>query len=407
MAKKTSIGFSEWHYREQAAIGQGSLTNSKRPECLVKGVYPTHFKLGTGAFLFDTNNKQYVDFICGLGTNLLGYGQTQVTHAIAQQALKGCSYSLASTLEVEAAEKVKEMFPFIERVKFLKSGSEACSAALRIARAHTGRAKVLSDGYHGWHDDFVSLTPPALGVPFRTSIDKLKTLDQIDETTAAVIVEPVMTDASDARREWLNQLRNKCSETGTMLIFDEVITGFRFEGFGVSNHWNIRPDLICLGKAMANGMPLAAVGGTAVVMDNPHYFVSSTYAGETLSLAAALKTMTLLQTSYSPSKLWDHGARFLAKFNSIHPNQKVKIEGYAVRGVFTGDVLAKALFWQEAVKAGLLFGPSWFYNFQHIEISDWVLNVCRDIIIRIESGLVKLEGELPSSPFAQKMRESA
>jgi glutamate-1-semialdehyde aminotransferase len=406
MARKMSIGFSEWHYRAQECIAQGALTNSKRPDCLVKGVYPTHIRNGTGCWLFDDKGKQYADFICGLGTNLLGYGQTQVAQAIAAQAAHGACFSLGSTHEVLAAEKLKEMFPFVERVKFLKSGSEACSAAIRIARAATGRTRVFSEGYHGWHDDFVSLTPPAAGVPRRECINKLSDFEQIDVNTAAVIVEPVMTDSGITRRMWLKALRDRCDKVGALLIFDEVITGFRFPKWSVASAWGITPDLICLGKAMANGMPLAAVCGKKSVMDNPAYFVSSTYAGETLSLAAALTTMTLLQKTFNVDRLWEQGEAFITKFNTISPNQKVKLKGYATRAVFEGEPLAKALFWQEACIAGILFGPSWFFNFSHLEIADWVLSTCRDIMVRLDTGEIKLLGELPQAAFAQKARES-
>jgi acetylornithine/succinyldiaminopimelate/putrescine aminotransferase len=154
-------------------------------------------------------------------------------------------------------------------------------------------------------------------------------------------------------------------------------------------------------------MPLAAVGGSAKIMNNPDYFVSSTYAGETLSLAAALATMTLLQKTYDVNRLWERGDQFITKFNCIHPNQKVRIKGYATRGVFEGDAIAKAKFWQEACIAGILFGPSFFFSFAHLDIADWVLNTCRDIMIRLETGEIELLGELPSAPYAQKTRESA
>jgi acetylornithine/succinyldiaminopimelate/putrescine aminotransferase len=173
----------------------------------------------------------------------------------------------------------------------------------------------------------------------------------------------------------------------------------------VSNYYGIDPDIICLGKCIANGLPLSVVGGKKEVMECGEYFISSTFAGETLSLAAALKTMTLIQSNkYDLNYLWEKGQQFITRFNTI-ASDVVMIEGFPTRGVLRGEPLSKALFMQEACKAGVLLGPSWFFNFKHVDVMDSVLNICGDIAVRIKTGSVKLEGEIPSSPFAQRMRE--
>jgi glutamate-1-semialdehyde 2,1-aminomutase len=397
-----------FHRRAQECIAQGALTNSKRPETFVKGVYPTHAKRGQGAWIYDHDGKKYLDFVTGLGTSLLGYAHPQVNDAIAAQMQHGASLSLSTHVELEAAEKLKECFPFVDTVKFLKTGTEACAAAIRIARAVTGRPFVLSDGYHGWSDDFVSLTSPALGVEPKVQdrrISKLNPTGPIPASVAAVIVEPVITDYSRERIEYLKDLRRRCTEAGALLIFDEVITGFRFPKFSVASYTGITPDLICLGKALANGMPLAAVGGKYSVMNGAEYFVSSSYAGETLSLAAAKKTMELLQSKLSIDDLWRKGEGFLEEFNAIWP-EKIRIDGYPTRGAFVGDPVVKALFWQESCIAGFLFGPSWFLSFPAaIEIPN-IMGTLKAILGRIQRGEVQLKGEMPSSPFAQKVREA-
>jgi len=228
----------------------------------------------------------------------------------------------------------------------------------------------------------------------------------IDSEVAAVIVEPVMTDASPERRKWLQDLREACTKAGALLIFDEVITGMRWPEYSVARHWSITPDLIVLGKAIGGGMPLAAVGGKYAVMNAAEYFISSTYAGETLSLVAAKTAMTLLQSKYDLNHLWEQGQRFLDHFNVIWPDG-VWIEGYPTRGVFKGEPLTKALFFQEACRAGILFGPSWFFNFDLAEQSHAVIGSCRDILTRIRLGQVALEGEMPQSQFAEKLRSKA
>ena len=153
---------------------------------------------------------------------------------------------------------------------------------------------------------------------------------------------------------------------------------------------------------MANGMPISVVGGNRDIMDCGEWFISSTFAGESASLAAAFKTIVLLQTKYSVNHLWEKGRNFQEKFNSFSP---LKIEGYPTRGAFVGDANLKALFWQEACKAGLLFGASFFYCFPHEEVSELVLNLCSDIFTKLKTQGIRLEGAAPKSPFAQQLRE--
>jgi len=385
--------------RADAAIAHGALTNSKRPECFVKGVYPAHMAKGKGCYLWDHDNKRYIDFVCGLGSNLLGYAHEEITQAIVRQAQLGTTLSLGTDMEVETAEKVKELFPFIEKVRFLKTGSEACSAAIRIARAYTGKKYIYSNGYHGWHDDFVSLTPPAYGVPERNWMHSR--YDNYHEL-AACITEPVQTKVDCSIAGGLAYLKLLMSEKRALTIFDEVITGFRYPQFSVATETGVTPDLICLGKAMGGGLPIAVVGGKSEIMDSD-YFVSSTFAGETLSLAASLKLMQLLQTKYDVGYLWEKGNQFLEKFNNIWP-EGVTLEGYATRSVLKGSDLNKALFMQECCKAGILIGPSFFFIFPHIELMEQVISTFSDILKRIRAGEVKLEGEMPKQAFAQKVR---
>lgn len=397
--------FDLWK-RAQDCIAQGALTNSKHPARHVLGVYPTHISHGRGASLIDHNGRRYLDYICGLGANLFGYGNTR---ALDQRVLlDGFSHSLPTHHEVEAAEALKQLFYFVDKFKFLKTGSEACAASLRMARAYTGREVVVSQAYHGWSDDFVSLTPPARGVPKRDCMRTLtdNNLGELDfSDVAAVILEPVITDYSPERGAFLQKLRDKCTKHGTVLIFDEVITGFRFPGYSVSRYFNILPDLIVIGKAMSNGLPLAAVGGKADIMDGD-YFVSSTYAGEILSLAACKKVVELLVAgpqSYRIESLWDAGERFIQKFNAI-AGQRIKLEAYPTRGIFKGTDIDKALFFQEAAKANILLCGSWFYNFPLVDHDFYFFSFLKNFIKRLIDDTLTLEGDMPISPFAEKAR---
>lgn len=400
---------SDHSVRAQNCIAQGALTNSKRPESFIKGIYPTHLRAGKGAMVYDVEGRSYIDFIGGLGSSSIGYADDEVNNALFYQLRSGATLSLSTDIEVRFAEKLKEYFPFISHMKIMKTGTEACIAAVKIARAFTQkkdprRLMVLSEGYHGWSDEFVSLTPPGYGVPPFVNIKKLNTNYTEDDLIQAscVIIEPVMTDISDSRISWLRKLREDCTRTGCILIFDEIVTGFRFPKFSVSKYFGIEPDIICLGKGLANGLPIAVVAGNSEIMNND-YFVSGTFCGETISMAAGLKVMELLQNKYQIERTWEAGAAFIKEFNEINSN--IQLNGYPTRGRFDGDPMFRSLFWQESCKAGVLWGASYFFNHCHMEHTYDVLNISRDIVGKIKSGQVKLEGFLPQSPFSQKVRD--
>lgn len=391
--------------RSDEVIAQGCLTNSKSPKCLINGVYPTHVSHAKDSFLYCKNNDRFIDFIGGLGTNLLGYANKELLIVAQNEMLKGQCYSLASKTEVIAAERFRDAFR-MEKWKFMKSGTEACMAAVKMARAYTNRNFVLSDGYHGWSNEFINakMAPPGHGVPDQVYIDKLEDIQQINKNIAAVIIEPVVLDHSVNRIKYLHQLRDRCTQTGTVLIYDEVITGGRYQKLSVSNFTDIRPDLIVLGKAVANGFPLAAVGGLKDILDGD-YFVSGTYAGENVSLAVATKVLKLLmdKQDYDLELLWGHGQTFLDEFNTIWP-EKIYLAGYPTRARFQGFDEYIHVFWQQACKSKILFGPSWFFNFPHIELDKFVIEHCKDILSLMKIELPALEGETPCKPISNKLR---
>ncbi len=394
----------------QNCIAQGALTNSKRLESYIAGVFPSHLVRGAQEFVYDFEDNQYVDYICGLGTNLFGYTNPDVNLAIQRALLHGLTLSLGTPSEVQFARLLKMKFPYIDKIKILKSGSEGCSAAVRIARAFTQRDEVWSEGYHGWHDEFVSLTPPADGIPRRPRPEIMRLegpgqIEQMDHTIAAAIVEPVITDWSDERRVFLSRLREQCTKTGALLIFDETITAYRFPNYSVANYWGIEPDLTVMGKALGNGMPLSIVGGKQDIMDND-YFVSSTFAGERLSLEAGIACLHLIGGQYNPDHLWDVGMQFIERMNE-ELNPYITVKGYPSRGTFEGDNMFRSLFIQEMKKTGFLFHPStWFYNIHLHKHLDDVVDCAGIIIRKILNGSVALEGAPFQSPFTKQGHKS-
>ena len=388
----------------ETTIAHGALTNSKRTSCFVEGVYPSHVETGFKCYLTDMNKQKYIDYICGLGTNLFGYGNLEINEAV-KSALNtgGSAFSLSTNLEVELSQKFIDTFPFIGRVRFLKTGSEGCSAAIKIARAFTGRDWIISDGYHGWHDSFIGLTPPAHGViadPYISNTEE----NIASKDIAAYIIEPVITDNSKERIARLSQLREFCTRNGILLIFDETITAYRYKDFSVAHHHNIYPDIWIGGKAIAGGLPLSVVGGKSYVMDT-EYFISSTWAGDRLAIAAAIKSIELIHGDFHPNELWLYGEEFLEEFNKI--SEYVKIKGYPTRGTFVyPNDKFKALFMQEMCLAGVLFGPSWFYNKWLHKEKDNVISITKAVIKKILKGHVLLKGGLPKNPYAERIRNA-
>lgn len=364
-------------------------TNSKRSTAYVKGATPTHFVKGQGPYVWDMTGKKYIDFVCGLGTNLLGHNHPKVTQEVLKAINQGGpSFSQPNPYAVEVAEILRTMVPCAEKIRFLKTGSEATTAAIRIARAATGLWPVLSEGYHGWHDEFVSLTEPALGVTPH---------GYISETEGDhYICEPIALDATEARRQ---KLAHKMVRNG-LNIFDEVVTGFRVPKWSVSRMWDLKPDLICLGKAIANGYALSVVAGKKEVMDSCEYFVSSTYSDNTIELAAAKATLETLQKKKSED-LWYYANRFMDSLNERLALIDLKIEGYGVRGMFPVTAKNGAEFMQEASDQGLHFGKAFFYGYQHMELmhEEATLQIVGDVVEKIAKGKVNLRGERPVESF--------
>lgn len=383
--------------RAEKVLAQGAGgTNSKRPTHYPKG-YPEFLVKGQGSTVWDTDGKKYIDFVCGLGAILFGYNHPKITEATEKQLRQGVTFSMEHPLVLEVAELIQDLVPGAERVRFLKNGDDATTAAVRIARAHKRKSigLILSDGYHGRSDMWTSLTPPANGIRERFLVHPLK--DEVDVSACdAVIVEPIKTDASEKRKEELTALTKKAP-----MIFDEVVTGFRVPKYTVAKWWDLTPDLICLGKGLGNGHPISVIAGKKEFM-NEDYFISSTFSGETVSLAAAKEVIRLLKTTYKVDDLFFYGEKLLKSLNSMDPD--IQWTGYGTRSQLNLFESRKAAtFVQQAAKAGILFGRAWFYNFSHLEenVHDYVMNVCGDIVRKIQRKEVDLEGPMPGGSFVR------
>jgi glutamate-1-semialdehyde 2,1-aminomutase len=287
--------------RARDVIPLGSQTFSKSITQYPLGVSPFFATRGSGSKLWDVDGNEYVDFINALCAVTLGYADPDVNAAVAAQLHDGMIFSLSHELEAEVAERIIAMVPCAEMVRFGKNGSDATSGAIRVARAFTGRDHILTCGYHGWHDWYIGTTTRDRGVPSATKalshrfayndLDALQALiAKLNGQIAAIILEPM--NVEPPALGFLQALRDIATREGIVLVFDEVITGFRYANGGAQELYGVTPDLTTLGKGIANGFPVSAICGRRdIMMLMEEIFFSFTMGGEALSLAAARATL--------------------------------------------------------------------------------------------------------------------
>lgn len=284
-------------FRAELSIPLGSQTFSKSKTQYPVGISPLYASKSKGAYLWDIDDNKYIDLVNSLAAVTLGYGDKGLQKSILKQLKLGVSLSLPTKIESEVAELVIDLVPSAEMVRFSKNGSDATSAAIRLARAFTGRDQIVACGYHGWHDWYIGTTSRNKGIPAPVSalthnfqfnnIESLKNALTLSEgKVAAVIIEP-MNDTYP-QPGFLEEVQTLAKKAGAVLIFDEVITGFRFSKGGAQELFNVTPDLSTFGKGIANGFPLSAVVGRREIMkEMENVFISGTFGGELLSLTAA------------------------------------------------------------------------------------------------------------------------
>ena len=355
----------------------GSQTYSKSIRYFCEGAAPAFLERGQGSHVWDVDGNEFVDFMCALGPVTIGYNEPRVNAAIISQMKKGISFSMATEMEVELAELITRIIPCAEMVRFVKNGSDATTAAIRLARAYTGRDLIAMCGYHGMQDWSIGSTVNRCGVPSDVySLTKTFVYNDISSLQqlffrypgqiAAVILEPIQ--ANGPSEGYLAELREVTQAAGALLVFDEVVSGFRYALGGASELYRVTPDLASFGKGMGNGLPISAVAGRADVLeliDTKSVFISTTFGGETLSMAGALATIEILSQPGVYERIWGLGYRLLEGLQAAIVAHKVeeviKISGLAPHGGvgFEGkgnlDYLAiLSLYQQRMVERGIL-----------------------------------------------------
>jgi len=376
-------------------IPGGTQLVSRRPSRAAFGVSPIYAERALGARFWDVDGHEYIDWMSGIGSILLGYCDPVVDDAVREQIGRGTIYSVNHELELELAESLCRHIPCAEMVRYAKCGGEACAIAVRIARGVTGRDRVLFCGYHGWHDWYLAANlaeaagldahllpdiepigvPRALAgtaVPFAygdaPALGEL--LDRNRGQIAAIIMEPLRSELPPAG--YLAAVRQLATEHGAVLIFDEVSAGLRFGMGGAQGALGVTPDMAVLAKSISNGYPMGAVVGRREVMEPAaQMFISSTYWSDTIGLRAALTTLQEAERRDVASKLEQFGAKLKARLNAIasevglratccgvdvHPHLDFQLEDPEL------SATTKTLYVQEMAKRGCHGNTAFYLN---------------------------------------------
>ncbi len=358
---------------------------------------PERITRAAGCAVWDVAGREYLDTTMALGAVGLGYAHPRVTAAAEAAVRHGTVGPLPPALEREVAARVAAVVPGGEAVRFFKSGAEAVQAAVRTARVFTGRERVIHCGYHGWLDwcQNVAGVPAAISdlrreVRFNDREDLKNTVDAFGPV-AAVVIEPVIDTWPDP--DWLTDARNLASRTGAVLVFDEIKTGFRIALGGAAERFGVVPDLAVYGKAMGNGFPIAALVGSAPVMEAvTRTWISSTLATESVSLAAAAAVLDVYDTENVVGHLETIGTRFLTGLTGLKRAHDAIVAG--VRGIpqmcyleFHDDQ-AGALLASTAAANGVLFKRN-AYNFVSLAHTP---SIVETILERLDNALSAMEG---------------
>ena len=316
-------------------------TFAKNPFQFSFGFSPIFLNKGKGCYVSDINGNKLIDTIMGIGPLILGYNNEIINKAIKSQINKGIIFSLTNPQEVELAEILNRETKF-DMFKFSKTGADVTSAAIRLSRAYNGREKILSCGYHGWHDWSAASLKRNNGVPQyskkiiqKFEYNNLKDfLNKVDNKTAAVIMEPIIFEKPNLK--FLKTIRQITKRKKIVLIFDEMWTGFRLDIGGASKILKIKPDLVCYSKAIANGMPISVLGGSKKIMSllDKDVFFYTTFGAETLSISSAIATIKLLKKDQVLQKINSRGENLIKNINKLinkHNVNSVSIQGYGSR----------------------------------------------------------------------------
>jgi len=380
--------------RAKQVIPGGNMLLSKRAEMFLPDRWPAYFSRAKGCHVWDLDGKKYVDMsIMGIGTNILGYGHPAVDEAVRQVVRKGNMSTLNCPEEVYLAEKLIELHPWAEMVRFARTGGEANAIAIRIARAATGKEKVAICGYHGWHDWYLSanladdrnldghllpgLEPKGVprnlkGTVFPFRYNQYQELENLVKREGIGIVKMEVERNEPPQPGYLQKIRKLCSDRNIVLIFDECTSGFRETFGGLHKKYGVEPDMAMFGKALGNGYAITAVIGRRNIMEAAQSsFMSSTFWGERIGPVAALKTLEVMSKERSWEKITQTGGEIKVNWQKLARRNGLKIQtkGLAALAAFhfegQHNSIYKTLITQEMLKRGFFAAMSTYVCLQH------------------------------------------
>lgn len=373
--------------RELQVSPLAAQTYSKSYRYFSRGLAPLYMDHGQGCYIYDVDGNEFIDFMCALGPITVGYNEPAVNEAVIKQVNRFPSGSLQSELEVELAEKICEIIPCAEMVRFLKNGGDGTTAAVRLARAYTGRDIVLMSGYHGMQDWSIGASENHKGVPeavrgltinfVYNDLNDLESKLKSNEV-AAVILEPIQSNGP--AKGYLEGVKELTNKYGAILIFDEVVSGFHYALGGAQEMFDVEPDLVAFGKGMANGYPVAAVAGRRDLMQQIEegVFISTTFGGDSISMAASLATIKILEKQGFYEHIVDIGTlmhdgiqRVIDKYNLgnvLSVSGMPQHAGVAFEGHSSLDYLdVQSIYSQTMMQERILVFAIYFLNAHHSE----------------------------------------
>lgn len=366
-------------FEEAKELTPGGCLGIRRPYNFIPGEYPIFIDHGYGGHIVDVDGNDYIDMLCAYGPIILGYKEDEINDAVKEQMDKGFCFTMIQEVQNELEKKLIELIPSAETSVLAKTGSDATTMAVRIARGYSKKKKVLRCGYHGWHDWCVEVEG---GVPEEIlnmthgfkygDIDELKALlEEHSEDTACIIMTPIGHPLAkpmvNPPKGYLEEVRALADEYGVILIFDEIRTGFRVSIGGAQEYYGVTPDLSVFGKAMANGYPISAVVGKKEIMKvlEKEVFVSSTFFPNSLEMVAALKTIEILERDNVLETVWERGERYLEGCKTLAEKYDVpvKVTGIPPMSFITFDKVddqykaRRKRFYTETIRRGLFIQP--------------------------------------------------
>jgi glutamate-1-semialdehyde 2,1-aminomutase len=423
--------------RAKRVIPGGSMLLSKRPEMFLPENWPAYFSKSKGCKVWDLDGKEYIDMsIMGIGTNTLGYGHPEVDEAVIKTVKDGNMSTLNCPEEVYLAEKLVEIHPWADMVRFARAGGEINSIAIRIARAATGRDKIAICGYHGWHDWYLStnlnsdknldghllpgLQPNGVprgltGTTLPFNYNDIEQLEQLikDNKDEIAAIKMEVSRNEGPKDNYLQKVRDLATENNIVLIFDECTSGFRETFGGLHKKYDVEPDLAIFAKALGNGYAISAcIGRQEFMQAAQQTFISSTFWTERIGPTAALKTLEIMEREKSWETITQIGNNISSEWKSLAERHDLSISTWGLPALSgytfnAPDALAyKTLITQEMLKKGYLATNSVYACTEHKqEIVDGYFKELDSIFATIkkcEDGLninSLLEGPLCHSGF--------